>query len=90
MRQARRVLHSRREPLVLLPHRVRRQVRRRRVRRELRVLAEAVALAQLDYQEQPRPDSLPAGDFVQPAVVAAAAALECRAYFARTKLARRR
>ena len=88
-RRALRARHLCRELVVLLQHRVRRQVRRRRVRRELRVRAEAVALAPLGYRAQP--DSLPAADSVQPAVVVVvAAALEFRAYFARRKLARRR
>ena len=88
--QGPRVPHSCRELGVLLRHRVLLQVRRRRVRRELRVRAEAAVLAPLDYQGQPRPDSLPAGDFVQPAVVVAAVVVDFRADSARRKLARRR
>ena len=88
-RRALRARHSCRGPVVLPRHRVRRQVRRQRVRRELRVRAEVAVLAPLDYRAQP--DSLPVADSVQPAVVVAAVAvLEFRAYFARSKLARRR
>jgi hypothetical protein len=80
--------YSCRELLVLLRHRVHRQVRRRPDHRELLVPAEAVVLAPLDYPA--RPDSLPAAGFVQPAAVAAAAGLAFQADFARTKLVQRR
>ena len=84
----RRVRHLFRERLVLQQHQVHRQVHQRQDRRELRVRAEAVELAPLGYRE-PR-DSLSAADFVQPAVVAAAAVhFEFRADFARRMLAQR-
>ena len=80
VRQVRRVRHSCRELVVLQQHQ---RVRRRRDHRVLRVRAEAVGLAPLGYRG-PR-DSLPAADFGQPVVVAAAAVVhfEFRADFAR-------
>jgi hypothetical protein len=78
-RQERRVPHQFQEPLVLREH----PVQRRPVHRGLPVPAEVAAPVRRGYRE--RPDSLPAADFVQPAVAVAAAVVEFRADFARTR-----